>query len=81
MRAHHGGARRREHVRGWGAAIVGTNVDLTSAASEKGRTKVPKPRGNSGEVPSTAAFGRTADSERSSEVHRDGADDTSHTTQ
>ena len=47
VRAHHGGARRREHVRGRGAAIVGTSGDLPSAASEKGRTKVPKPRGNS----------------------------------
>eukprot|EP01046_Picozoa_sp_COSAG06_P020023 COSAG06_NODE_1449_length_9437_cov_292.962305_6_plen_206_part_00 len=42
-----GGARRREHVRGRGAAIVGTSGDLPSAASEKGRTKVAKPRGNS----------------------------------
>ena len=48
VRAHHGGARRREHVRGRGAAIVGTSGDLPSAASEKGRKKVPKPRGNSG---------------------------------
>ena len=47
VRAHHGGARRREHVRGRGAAIVGTSGDLPSAASEKGRKKVPKPRGNS----------------------------------
>jgi hypothetical protein len=39
--------RRREHVRGRGAAIVGTSGDLPSAASEKGRTKVAKPRGNS----------------------------------
>ena len=46
VRAHHGGARRREHVRGRGAAIVGTSGDLPSAASEKGRKKVPKPRGN-----------------------------------
>jgi hypothetical protein len=37
----------REHVRGRGAAIVGTSGDLPSAASEKGRKKVPKPRGNS----------------------------------
>jgi hypothetical protein len=50
VRAHHGGARRREHVRGRGAAIVGTSGergDLPSAASEKGQEKVPKPRGNS----------------------------------
>ena len=40
-------ARRREHVRGRGAAIVGTSGDLPSATSEKGRKKVPKPRGNS----------------------------------
>jgi len=47
VRAHHGGARRREHVRGRGAAIVGTSGDLPSAASEKAPEKVPKPRGNS----------------------------------
>ena len=46
VRAHHGGARRREHVRGRGAAIVGTSGDLPSAASEKGPERVPKPRGN-----------------------------------
>jgi len=39
--------RRREHVRGRGAAIVGTSGDLPSPASEKGQEKVPKPRGNS----------------------------------
>jgi hypothetical protein len=41
--------RRREHVRGRGATIVGTSIDLPSPASEKGRKKVPKPiaRGNS----------------------------------
>jgi len=41
--------RRREHVRGRGATIVGTSGDgdLPSPASEKGRKKVPKPRGNS----------------------------------
>ena len=31
VRAHHGGARRREHARGRGAAIVGTSGDLPSA--------------------------------------------------
>ena len=41
VRAHHGGARRREHVRGRGAAIVGTSGDLPSAASEKGAKKFP----------------------------------------
>ena len=51
VRAHHGGARRREHVRGRGAAIVGTSGDLPSAASEKGRKKVPKPRGNTVKMP------------------------------
>ena len=54
VRAHHGGARRREHVRGRGAAIVGTSGDLPSAASEKGPERVPKPRGNS------AFFGGTS---------------------
>jgi hypothetical protein len=34
-------------VRGRGATIVGTSIDLPSPASEKGRKKVPKPRGNS----------------------------------
>ena len=47
VRAHHGGVRRREHVRGRGAAIVGTSGDLPSAADEKAQEKVPKPRGNS----------------------------------
>ena len=47
MRAYHGGVRRREHVRGRGAAIVGTSGDLPSPASEKGRKKGAKPRGNS----------------------------------
>ena len=41
------GVWRREHVRGRGATIVGTSIDLPSPASEKGRKKVPKPRGNS----------------------------------
>ena len=41
------GVRRREHVRGRGAAIVGTSGDLPSPASEKAQGKVPKPRGNS----------------------------------
>jgi hypothetical protein len=35
----------REHVRGRGAAIVGTSGDLPSVAPEKGRKKVAKPRG------------------------------------
>ena len=47
MRAHHGGVWRREHVRGRGATIVGTSGDLPSPASEKGRKKGAKPRGNS----------------------------------
>jgi hypothetical protein len=33
--------RRREHVRGRGATIVGTSGDLPSPASEKARKKVP----------------------------------------
>ena len=36
-----GGVRRREHVRGRGATIVGTSGDLPSPASEKARKKVP----------------------------------------
>ena len=56
VRAHHGGARRREHVRGRGAAIVGTSGDLPSAASEKVHKKVP----NEGQQCAAAALSQYA---------------------
>ena len=37
VRAHHGGVRRREHVRARGAAIVGTSGERRSAVSGVGK--------------------------------------------